>query len=169
VVVGTYPYKALDESYAVFDELRKADSQLQLVIFGDEAEVPSAIRKRPGVVIKGNRPRSEVMLALRRAKYYISTTLIENSSNAAAEGVFIAEESYVSDIGPHRELLAGLPHQGVMLAGTNRPLLHVRRRELSITNLKSWAQVITEMNEHMERVLGSRSTTAMSNHRAPVQ
>jgi len=158
VVVGTYPYKALDESCRVFDELRKAAPQLRLVIFGDQAGVPRAIRNRRDVVVKGNRPHAEVMRELHRAKYYISTTLIENSSNAAAEGVFFAEESYVSDIGPHRELLTGLSHERVMLGETLRPLLHVRRRELTVANVKSWAQIITEMNQHIDRALQLRSS-----------
>jgi hypothetical protein len=157
VVVGTYPYKALDESCRVFDALRKTSSQLTLHVFGDETFAPSAIRTRPNVVLKGNRPRSEVIAELRRAKYYISTTLIESSYNAACEGIFLADESYISDIGPHRELLDGLPCQRVMLEGTTRPLFHVLRKELSTANLKSWAQSITEMNARIDCVMRSLS------------
>jgi len=74
VVIGTYPYKALDESCRVFDELKKTESSLTLHLFGDDSFVPPAIRARIDVVMKGNRPRSEVIAGLRRAKYYISTT-----------------------------------------------------------------------------------------------
>jgi hypothetical protein len=162
VVVGTYPYKALDESCRVFDELRKTNDQLKLLVFGDAAGVPPAMRDRSDVVIKGNRARSEVMTELRRARYYISTTLIENSSNAATEGLFFAEQSYVSDIGPHRELLAGLPHRRVVLAPAIRPLLHARRCELSVENLKTWAQVITEMNQRIDRALSAVQSSAGS-------
>src|SRR5262249_54356928 len=88
VVVGTYSYKALDESCRIFDELKTRHPQLRLLIFGDERLVATAIRKRQDVVMKGNRPRTEVIDELRHARYYISNTLIENSYNAASEGIF---------------------------------------------------------------------------------
>jgi hypothetical protein len=155
VVVGTYPYKALDESCRVFDELRRTENRLTLHVFGDETLVAPGIRARTDVVVKGNRPRSEVIAELRRAKYYISTTLIENSYNAACEGIFFADESYISDIGPHRELVEGLRHQRVMLDGTIRPLIHALRSDLTTANLKSWAEVITDMNQRIDRAMRS--------------
>jgi hypothetical protein len=106
-------------------------------------------------VVKGNRPRSEVIAELRRAKYYISTTLIENSYNAACEGIFFADESYISDIGPHRELVEGLGHQRVRLDESIRPLIHVLRNELTTAHLKSWAEVITDMNQRIDRAMRS--------------
>jgi glycosyltransferase involved in cell wall biosynthesis len=151
IVVGTYPHKALDESCRVFEILKSTSPQLKLLVFGDEGGVPESVRTHPDVVLKGNRPRSEVIEELRRAKYYISTTLIENSYNAASEGIFLAEESYVSNIGPHQELLAGLKHELVALANTRAPLLHVVRLDLSGVNLKTWAQVIGEMKERIDR------------------
>jgi|KBSSwiS6_1023812.scaffolds.fasta_scaffold00992_4 hypothetical protein len=151
VVVGTYPYKAIGESCQVFDALKAADSRLTLVIFGDPRLVSADIRARPDVIIKGSRPRSEVIDELLGAKYYISTTLIENSSNAASEGAFLAAESYVSDIGPHRELLNGLKHERVVLTNSGRPLLHVMRTELTNLHLKTWAEVISEMNARIDR------------------
>lgn len=153
VVVGTYPYKAVEESCQVFDALKAADPRLTLVIFGDPRLVSTAIRARRDVVMKGSRPRGDVIGELLAAKYYISTTLIENSSNAASEGAFLAAESYVSDIGPHRELLHGLKHDRVVLTSSGRPLLHVMRTELTNLHLKTWAEVIAEMNARIDQEL----------------
>jgi glycosyltransferase involved in cell wall biosynthesis len=160
VVVGTYPHKNLDESCAVFDALRARDPRLTLVVFGDSQPIPAAIRRRSDVVIRGNRPRPEVIEALRSAQYYISTALIENSSNAASEGIFLAEESFISDIGSHRELLTGLKHDCVTLTSSGRSMLHVHRRNLSTSRLKTWNQVIGEMMSKIEELLGSAATHA---------
>jgi hypothetical protein len=144
-VVGTYRHKALGDSCRVFDMLRSADHPLKLLIFGDDKWIASSVRRHPGVVVMGDRPRAEVIETLRRSKYYISTTRIENSSNAASEGVFLADQSYISDIGPHRELLAGMPYDHVAVPGLAKPVLRVTRGHISAANLRSWDQVINDM------------------------
>jgi hypothetical protein len=153
VAVGTYPHKDLPESCAVFDVLKRTDAALQLAVYGDESLISPSIRARPDVAVRGNRPRAEVIDELLQARYYLSTTRIENSYNAASEGVFLAEESYVSDIGPHRELLGRLPHERVALTASQRPLIHVRRSDLSTAHLKTWTGVITDMNARIDRAL----------------
>lgn len=156
-VVGTYPHKALDDSCRVFEMLRAKDDQLKLVVFGDEKGVPRHVRDHPNVVVMGSRSRGEVIEQLRRTMYYISTTYIENSYNAASEGIFLADESYISDIGPHRELLNGMPHDRVAIAGSCRPMLHVVRKSLSGLNLKSWDEVIRQMNVRIQTMVSSIS------------
>lgn len=149
-VVGTYRHKALEDSCLVFEMLRRREPGLTLQIFGDPACIPSSVTARAGVVAKGNRPRAEVVAALRVSKVYISTTRIENSYNAASEGIFFADESYVSDIGPHRELLDGMPYDHVAVPGVSHPLIHVTGRRLSGANLRSWDQVVTAMIARIE-------------------
>lgn len=144
-VVGTYRHKALEDSCRVFDMLRSGDDRLRLLIFGDAAWIPRELRAHPHVVVMGNRPRAEVIATLRRSRYCISTTRVENSSNAASEGVFFADESYLSDIGPHRELLDGMPYDDVAVPGVARPMLHVVRQRVSGANLKSWDDVVGGM------------------------
>jgi hypothetical protein len=144
-IVGTASYKALDDSYRVFEQLRAQHSGLKLLILGEPSWVPKQLRGLPDVEIRGMLPRPEVVECLRRTRFYISTTRIENSYNAAAEGIFIARESYISDIGPHRELLQGMAAEEVLIPGVQRPLLHVHRDALRGTHLKSWETVIQEM------------------------
>ncbi|MFL6601423.1 MAG: hypothetical protein ACJ8R9_08830 [Steroidobacteraceae bacterium] len=145
VVLGTYRYKALEESWRVFQQLRVAHRGLKLVIIGNEKFIPRKLRHDPQVVVRGVLEHSEVSDALRKARFYISTTYAENSYNAASEAIFLVDESYVSDIGPHRELLAASRFQRVHIAGVDRPLLYMKRSELSGTVLKSWDCVVTEM------------------------
>jgi hypothetical protein len=75
------------------------------VVIGDAKHVPGWLCRRPEVMIRGSLERPVVIDILRRSRIYISATHIENSYNAAAEGAFLAEESFISDIPPHRELL----------------------------------------------------------------
>jgi hypothetical protein len=82
---------------------------------------------------------------LRKTRFYISTTRVENSYNAAAEGIFFADESYISDIGPHRELLLNAQFDTVSVPGIRQPLLHVHRHRLTGANLKSWETVVGDM------------------------
>ncbi|MCL9683548.1 glycosyltransferase [Legionella maioricensis] len=151
VVLGTYRYKALADSYAVFEMLHAKDNQLKLMIIGDDKKVPKSLRMNPNIILKGSLPRDKVVDYLRQAEFYISTTYIENSYNAASEGIFFAKESYISDIAPHRELVAGLHFEEVSIPNLNRPLLRLKREEISPVNLKTWDNVITEMVEHMSK------------------
>ena len=144
-VVGTTPYKALEDSHRVFELLKSTNPQLQLKLIGNPSWVPRALRATDGVIVCGVLARPEVMNCLRKSRYYISTTRIENSYNAASEGIFLADESYVSDIGPHMELLAKEKFETVSVPGVGRTILKVRRDGLLGLNLKSWATVIGEM------------------------
>ena len=104
-VMGTQRYKAIDDSVSVFNMLKQRHPELKLMILGNPAMVPHRLRMNSDLIVRGNLDRRGVIDCLRKSKFFISTTCIENSYNAAAEGIFLAEESYISDIGPHRELL----------------------------------------------------------------
>lgn len=145
VVVGTVWYKALDDAFRVFEMLRRTEPDLKLIVIGREDWVPQSFKSHDDVVIRGQIPRADVIQQLARARYYISTTLVENSYNAASEGVFLARESFLSDIGPHRELLEGSPHSTVEVPGLSRPVLRVTRDEASARILKTWDHVIRDM------------------------
>jgi hypothetical protein len=153
VVLGTYRYKALEESWCVFRQLKAGNPGLRLEIIGNGKFVPERVRRDPDVVVHGVLQRAAVIDRLRRCRFYISTTYAENSYNAASEAVFFADESYISDIGPHRELLATSRFQRIWIAGVPRPLLHTLRSGLSSDALKSWDDVITEMVTTARRTL----------------
>jgi glycosyltransferase involved in cell wall biosynthesis len=153
-VVGTGTHKGMEETLRVFDSLREKMGGLRLSVIGDPRYVPKKAALDGNVTIHGVLPRSEVIRRLRSSEFYISTTLIENSYNAASEGAFLANESYVSDIGPHRELFANTQFDQVSIPGVNRPLLHVRRSALKGAHLKTWDTVIMEMLCKFRTMLG---------------
>lgn len=156
VVVGTYRYKALDDSYRVYRMLRERNPGLGLVVIGDADCVPSELRRDPAVQLRGLRPRPEVIARLRAARFYISTTYIENSFNAASEGAFLADESYVSDIPPHRELLESVAYEILPIPGSGRRVLRVKRGEARHANIRSWQEIITDMVKTFEETLAQR-------------
>src|ERR1700733_5576329 len=155
-VVGTASYKGLDDSFRLFESLKKTDPQLKLIIIGQPNWIPRALTHKQGVVIRGIETRAAVIDWLRRTRIYISTTRTENSYNAAAEGIFFADESYISDIGPHRELLMGMPFEEVSVPGVRSPLLHVHRDRLTGANLKNWEAVVVEMIARFHAALRSK-------------
>jgi glycosyltransferase involved in cell wall biosynthesis len=144
-VVGTYRYKALEDAFRVFEMLKESNNQLRLAIIGNVDTIPTKLRRSPDVDVRGTLARPEVINCLLKSRYYISTTYIENSYNAAAEGIFLAQESYISDIGPHRELLMNMHFDEVIVPRVGRRLLHIKRADLRGTNLKTWEMVIAEM------------------------
>jgi hypothetical protein len=70
--------------------------------------------------------------------------------------MFLAEESIISDLPPHRELLIGEEFESVAAPGVTTPLLRVRRERLKGTNLRSWDSVVRDMLEVANR-LGNES------------
>lgn len=149
VAVGTCRYKCIDDAYKIYLHLRKNNSHLKLIIAGIEKDVPSYIRKDSQVSLCGVLTQQEICTLLHKAKYYITTTLIENSYNAAAEGIFFSQESFISNIGPHRELLQNSHYQMLNHFKTRIPSLHVNRKNVDLTLLKSWDVVIREMLQNM--------------------
>jgi glycosyltransferase involved in cell wall biosynthesis len=157
VAVGTYRYKALDDTYRIFQMLREQNPGLSLVVIGDSETVPRHLRRDPDVELTGLLRRAEVIARLKTARFYISTTRVENSYNAASEGAYLVEDAYVSDIPPHVELLRGVPYESVTIPGTNRKVLHVRRTDLHPANIRSWQDVIESMLGTFEVALAERT------------
>lgn len=144
-VVGTQKYKVLKDSYHIFKMLRAKNPQLKLILIGSEKDIPNDFRANNGIIIKGVLKRREVIEYLRESKYYISTTCIDGSYNAAAEGALLADESYISDIEPHRDLLENIPFELISVSNMSKPVLHVKRTDMSVTHLKIWEEIITDL------------------------
>lgn len=149
--VGTISYKALGDSFRIFQALQARQPDLKLTIIGDAKPVPGWLRRHPDVSCPGTLARTAVIDCLRHSRFYISSTYVENSYNGAAEGAYLASESYISDIPPHRELLLGETAERLCILGLQRPVLHVVRNKLRGLNLKSWHSVITEMIARVAR------------------
>ena len=146
VILGTYKYKSILESFYIFKMLQETQCpNLKLIIIGDLNNIPKNIANHKDVIVKGFISRKDLINYLKKAKYYISTTYIENSYNAASEGIFLADESYISDIGPHRELLLGMPFNKIFIKNISRFILHVKKKNITSVNTKVWETIINEM------------------------
>jgi glycosyltransferase involved in cell wall biosynthesis len=145
VVLGAHKHKNIEDSYKLFQELRLNNSDLRLKIIGDPSYIPEYILKDAVVEILGVMKRDAIMDLLLKAKYYISTTILENSYNAASEAIFLAEESYISTIGPHIELLQNLPYEIKKFKNIDANMIQVKSVALDTRNLVTWEQVILDI------------------------
>ena len=114
---------------------------------GDKNSIPKHFINNNNVTLKGVINQNEVIELLKKTKYYISTTKIENSFNAAAEGIIFADESYISDIGPHRELLKNEHYEVLTVPNLSNRILKVNSNDIKGKNLKLWSDIIIEMIE----------------------
>ena len=153
VVVGTQKYKALLDSYRIFKTLKKQNKLLKLFLIGNKSGIPTQLMNNKDVVSTGVIQQGEVIEFLKKTKYYISTTLIENSFNAASEGIVFADESYISDIAPHRELLENEVFEQVSIPHACNSVLRVKREDITGKNLKSWDSIISELIEKVNKIL----------------
>jgi hypothetical protein len=153
LVIGTYSYKSLKNSFKVFLYLNKMNqNDLILKIAGPSSQIPSYIRNHKNVRVLGEVSRRQITNLLKKCKVYISTTYIENSFNAASEGIYFANESFISDIPPHNELLDNIGHKKIIIPGVSMPMLHIIRDNLSIKNIKSWEILINEMLDKVKSI-----------------
>ena len=153
VIVGTYHHKNIIDSYKIYKHLKADNRDLKLIIIGDIDTVPQFIRDNPQTVLKGVIHHDETIKILANAAFYINTSQIENSWNAASEGVFLAKESFISNIPPHCELLKDSSIKIIDHLGTLLPIMHVSRDELNRDRLKTWDDTIITMDEFIKKKL----------------
>jgi glycosyltransferase involved in cell wall biosynthesis len=145
VVVGTYFHKNIDDSYKVYLYLKRNHPNLSLLIIGDPNTVPEHVKQDSTVILKGAVEHCEALKLLSRAKFYISTSLVENSWNAASEGAVLAQESIVSKIPPHLELFEGSEVAELNDLKTRHLMLRVTKDQVNIDKLKTWDKVVSDM------------------------
>jgi hypothetical protein len=150
VIVGTYYHKNLIDSYKIYRHLKINNNELKLVIIGDIDTVPLSIKNDPQVELKGVIDHDKTINVLSNSRFYITTSKVENSWNAASEGVFLAKESFISKIPPHCELLQDSAMEPLSHLGTFHPILHVSRDNLNSDKLETWDEIITTMIKFTE-------------------
>ena len=143
VAVGTHPYKRIDRVVECFRVLQKDYGLKKLYIYGSYSDLDRKLLNNKDVQFMGLQPRSEVIKSISSSKFYISCTTVENSFNAASEGVFLSENSLISDIGPHKELLKDEIKKVVMIDGQN--MFMVTKNQLRLKNVLSWDCIIKIM------------------------
>ena len=154
IIIGSYSYKLVNESYLVYKNLLKKNKNLSLIIVGFRGEISNFIIKDKNVKIINNLSHNKIQILLRKASFYISSTVVENSFNNASEGIYQSREALISDIPPHRELLEGQSYQNVIFPDIKhknlrfisyKNYLYVKRDNLSVKKLKKWDFIINDI------------------------
>jgi hypothetical protein len=154
LVIGTQWYKSIPDAYILFKSLQIKEPLLKLYIIGKDNLISKKIKKDQDVYII-NKFLDRILLLdyLRKCKYYITTTRIENSYNASSEGIYFADESLISDIDPHRELLENVKYERIAIPKSKRSVLHIYRKNINGSVLKSWNEIIIDMINHINHSL----------------
>lgn len=147
MTVGTWPYKRLDRALRVFEALQARQPSLKTFkIVGDRRPIPRVVLGDRRVETLGSGiENDELYCLLEHAKYYISTSGIENSSIAATEGILLAKKVVLSDIPSHREAVAGLRVQEFLVPKVGRCIEVVGVRSNRHASSPSWSNVLLEM------------------------
>ena len=145
VVLGTHKHKAILDSYKLFNSIKEEQNLDKLIIIGSKDHLPDEIFNDNSVDLRGVMERSDVIKLLSKAKIYISTTKVENSFNAASEGIFLTKKSYISAIPPHFELLKGLNFNIKKFDSIGLNILEVNSVDVDTRNLLKWDAIIEQI------------------------
>jgi hypothetical protein len=151
VVVGTYHHKDLVSSFDVFKNLSANDPDLILLVVGDVSTIPDVIKSSSKVKILGALSHDLTLRYLSKARYYICMSLVENSWNAASEGVLLSDISFISDIPPHRELVKNSVYNILPDFGRNG-IIQISRSDFDSSVLAGWNDVIENMLKTIKKV-----------------
>ncbi len=92
VTVGTYNYKRLDVAYKVFELIKKEFKLIKLIIIGNVNNVHKEIRCKEDVLLIDYLSDNDYYATLAGAEIFLSTSSIENSSNAVIEGLCLSKK-----------------------------------------------------------------------------
>lgn len=152
ISVGTEKYKDLQNCLKVFDELKKSEKVVKLLIVGDESKIPQEILCREDIEATGVLHQEKVYELLRISQYYIHTTMIENSSNASIEGILLSENAILSDIEPHRELVED-PAKYLKKIGASEELyLQFNSADRDQLLIGSWPDAVNDLFREIQKV-----------------
>ena len=151
IAVGTYNYKRLDITYKLFRSIKDEYKLMSLIIIGNEDYVPKNIRCQDDVKLISSLCDEEYFLTLSRAEIFISTSIVENSSNAVIEGLSLSKKIIISDIPSHREILSFVKGSNRNIAGYD--MLVFDKKSISINKLESWHLIINKMLSEMKLLM----------------
>jgi hypothetical protein len=116
----------------------------KLLIVGNLETIPPSVGRKPYVECLGVLPYPQVLQHLRQSQVFISTSEIENSSNAVLEALALCGTVVVSDIPSHRELIGKCAWQPLVVDGLR--YLHVDAGAHALDRSQySWNKTISHM------------------------
>jgi glycosyltransferase involved in cell wall biosynthesis len=153
ITVGTPHYKRLDRTCAVLERMQATRRLDKLLIVGNPESVPLSVRRKPYVACLGILPRHEVVQHMRQSQVFISTSEIENSSNAVLEALAMGGTVVLSDIPSHRELIGNGAVEPLVVDGLRYLQLDAGACVLDLAPY-SWNKVIGHMLSTMASLSG---------------
>jgi hypothetical protein len=117
IAVGTSDHKRIALTGAVFDELKSQLGLSKLVIIGQPSEVPTDLLQRMDIELLRPMSEGQYWPLLAQASVFISSAVIENSSNAVLEALTLCPLVVLSDIPSHQEMVAAVDQTAFMVRG----------------------------------------------------
>ncbi len=153
ITVGTYSYKRIDLTLKLFDKIKSKNSLETLVIIGS-IKPKVYDEKRKDIIYFSHLSHTDLMYLMSRSKVFISASEIENSSNAALEGVCLSQEVYLSNIPSHAEIFKKMP---LICKLDNMEFLNFKKESTLWKNelvlSKTWDEVLKELKDFGEAAL----------------
>jgi hypothetical protein len=115
VTIGTYKYKKIKVALELFHEIKEANNLKKFIIIGSASNIPKSVINDKFVEIKQSISREDLLNLLYNAEYYISTSQIENSSNAVLEAFLLSKNIILSNIPSHNEMLRNFKTKTITL------------------------------------------------------
>lgn len=106
LVVGTESYKRLFLAYKVFMSIKKTYKLKKIIIVGKLSWINCILKLNKNIITFNNPTKEEYISLISNSTFFISSSYVENSSNAALDGILFARYTILSDIPSHNEMLA---------------------------------------------------------------
>lgn len=124
IAVGTSDHKRIALTGAVYDVLKSQLGLSKLVIIGQPSEVPADLLQRKDVELLRPMSEGQYWPLLAQASAFISSAVIENSSNAVLEALTLCPLVVLSDIPSHQEMVVKVDKASFMVLGQPHFIVH---------------------------------------------
>lgn len=108
VAIGTKKYKAIKKTIEIFMSLQNKNELSRLIIIGSKKDILMPPPSKQNIEFINELPLEAIYELLSNAKYYISSSKVENSPNAVLEAALLSQNCLISDIPAHREIADAL-------------------------------------------------------------
>jgi hypothetical protein len=142
IAVGTSDHKRIALTGAVYDALKSQLGLSKLVIIGQPSEVPADLLQRMDIELLRPMSEGQYWPLLAKASAFISSAVIENSSNAVLEALTLCPLVILSDIPSHQEMVVDVDKTAFMVLG--QPHFMVNNHPSGLT-APTWSDSIAVM------------------------
>jgi len=143
VSVGTAAYKRIDRLISLFEAIREEYRLERLVVIGKAGILHRTFRQKKDVEFVGELDQAKVLSALRHANIYLSSSEIENSSNAVLEALTLTKRAILSAIPSHIEMVN--PESTKLRIVQGQEYLEILVADKKAEAALSWGGVVTDM------------------------